>query len=505
MSMVIKPDLLSTDSLKSRYEKLAIKRHPFLERSRECAELTQPYLMMRPGQTQFVTPWQGIGSRGVNNLAAKLLLALLPPNSPFFRLVVQEAELVDVDPKLKLHVDEALTQCERLLMTEIETGAMRVGVFEALKHLIVTGNSLIYLVPEGGIRVFHLDQYVIRRDPAGHALEIIVHEKVDRTFVDLPLDSLGIDKPSSSDQTTVDLFTSITWQDDRWHVLQEVGGVLVPESKGTYPKDCSPWLALRFIRVDGEDYGRGLVEEYLGDLKSLETLTKAIVEGSAAAAKVLFLVKPNSTTKETVLAEAPNGAIRSGNAEDVTVLQVQKYADFRVARETMEHMTQRLSYAFLLNSSIQRQGERVTAEEIRHMAGELEDALGGVYSILSQEFQLPLILRLMHQMERRGLFPKLPKGMVRPMIVTGLEALGRGHDLLKLQSFVGDLASLGQALPEILMRINPEELIKRLCIARGLDAQGLILSEEELMQKQAIQQQAQMQAQAPMLPGLPIT
>ena len=504
MSLSLKPDLLDTDSLKSRYEKLAIKRHPFLERSRECAQLTQPYLMMQPGQTQFVTPWQGIGSRGVNNLAAKLLLALLPPNSPFFRLVVQEAERADLDPKLKLHIDEALTQCERLLMTEIETGAMRVGVFEALKHLIVTGNSLVYLVPEGGIRVFHLDQYVIRRDPAGHVLEIIVHEKVDPTFIDFQ-EALSSSFDQSSDQSAVDLFTRILWQEDRWHVTQEVAGVVVPESKGSYPKDCSPWLPLRFIRVDGEDYGRGLVEEYLGDLKSLETLTKAIVEGSAAAAKVLFLVKPNSTTKETVLAEAPNGAIRSGNAEDVSVLQVQKYADFRVARETMEHMTQRLSYAFLLNSSIQRQGERVTAEEIRHMAGELEDALGGVYSILSQEFQLPLILRLMHQMERRGIFPKLPKGMVRPMIVTGLEALGRGHDLLKLQSFVGDLASLGQALPEILMRINPEELIKRLCIARGLDAQGLILSEEELMQKQILAQQAQIQAQEPMLPGLPMT
>ena len=70
-----------------------------------------------------------------------------------------------------------------------------------------------------------------------------------------------------------------------------------------------------------------------------------------------------------------------------------------------------------MNSSIQRPGERVTAEEIRHMAAELEDALGGVYSILSQEFQLPLIRRLMYQMERNGTFPKLPQGMIRPMII----------------------------------------------------------------------------------------
>ncbi|WP_416142518.1 portal protein [Escherichia coli] len=43
------------------------------------------------------------------------------------------------------------------------------------------------------------------------------------------------------------------------------------------------------------------------------------------------------------------------------------------------------------NSAVQRTGERVTAEEIRYVASELEDTLGGVYSILSQELQLPLV------------------------------------------------------------------------------------------------------------------
>ena len=60
--------------------------------------------------------------------------------------------------------------------------------------------------------------------------------------------------------------------------------------------------------IDGEDYGRGFIEEYLGDLRSLEALTQSIVPGSAASAKVLFLVRPNGTTKTANLAKAPNGA-----------------------------------------------------------------------------------------------------------------------------------------------------------------------------------------------------
>ena len=78
---------------------------------------------------------------------------------------------------------------------------------------------------------------------------------------------------------------------------QEVAGIEVPNSRGTFKDGNNPFIPLRFIRIDGEDYGRGFIEEYIGDLRSLEALTQAIVQGSAASAKVLFLVRPNGTTK----------------------------------------------------------------------------------------------------------------------------------------------------------------------------------------------------------------
>jgi hypothetical protein len=225
---------------------------------------------------------------------------------------------------------------------------------------------------------------------------------------------------------SLDLYTYICRKDKNWEVYQEVKGMTIPKSGGTYPLDKNPFIPLRFTRIDGEDYGRGYVEEYIGDLRSLEALTRAIVEGAAASSKVLFLVRPNGTTKQSTLARAPNGAIVQGDAADVTTLQVQKYNDFRVAQETGARITERLSYAFLLNSAVQRNAERVTAEEVRYMAQELETALGGVYSILSQEFQVPLVKLLLAKLEANGKMPKMPKDSIKPQIVTGLEALGRG-------------------------------------------------------------------------------
>ena len=68
-----------------------------------------------------------------------------------------------------------------------------------------------------------------------------------------------------------------------------------------------------------------------------------------------------------------------------------KFNDFRVAYQAMQGIEERLSQQFMLQSSVQRNGERVTAEEIRYLAGELEDTLSGIYSILSQEFQMRLL------------------------------------------------------------------------------------------------------------------
>lgn len=488
----------------SRFERLKTDRNPFELRAIDCAKLTIPYLFPpqgHTGATLLPTPFQGIGARGLNNLAAKMLLALMPPNSAFFRFMVDDQTLVKMTQQegMRAMVEKALGSVERSVMTKIEREAIRVPAFEALKQLIVAGNALAFLPPEGGMRVFRLDRYVVRRDTMGNLLEIVVREDVSRDSLPEAVekfafgsdDGAGSSQDSSAKNGDTQLYTWVRWDDDQglWCVHQEIAGKIVPESKGTYPKDRSPWLPLRWTKVDNEDYGRGYIEEYLGDLQSLEQLTKAVVQGSAAAAKVLFLVNPNGTTNPKQVAEAPNGAVRTGNAADVTVLQMQKYADFRIAKETIDQITQRLSFAFLLNTSVQRSGERVTAEEIRYMAGELEDALGGIYSILTQEFQLPLIKRIVFVMEKAKQLPALPHDLITPTITTGLEALGRGQDLNKLQMFVTALQPLG---PEGLSRLNLGDLITRLGTSLSIDMDGLVKSDQQVQQEQQQAQQMQM-------------
>jgi len=477
------------------YTSLEGKRYQYLDRARSASKLTIPYIMPDEGfgaHSRLETPFQGIGARGVNNLASKLLLALLPPNAPFFRLQIDEHGLRSegAPEELITEIETSLQQVEETFMEEVSRGTYRTAIHEAVKHLVITGNALLYVPEDGGARVFHLDRFCVERDPMGNILYICTKETLSYMSLSEDMKEVaGANEGGVDDE--VNLYTAVCRKEKGWKVWQEINGNVIPKSEGFFGLDKNPYIPLRFSRIDGEDYGRGYVEEYLGDLQSLESLSQSLVEGSAAAAKVLFLVNPNGTTRARTLAESPNGAIAQGNAQDISVLQLEKFNDFRVVQESVQKIEERLGHSFLLTSGVVRQAERVTAEEIRMLGQELESALGGLYSLLSMELQLPLVNRLMDVMNRKNKLPKLPKDVVKPIIITGVEALGRGNDLQKLDLF---LAGAAQVVgPEAVAgHVQVAEYFKRRAIALGIKTEGLVKSAEEMGAEMQQAQQQQM-------------
>ena len=154
-----------------------------------------------------------------------------------------------------------------------------------------------------------------------------------------------------------------------------------------------------------------------------------------------------------------------------------------------------------------RQAERVTAQEVRLTQLELEQSLGGLYSLLTVEFLIPYLNRIMLVLSRSQQIPKLPKDLVRPKIVAGINSLGRGQDQQALTQFIGTIAqTLG---PEALMKyIDPSEAIKRLAASQGIDVLNLVKSPEtmeaEMQQQQAMAAQQQLVKQAGSIASSPL-
>ena len=483
------------------YEQMASERSTYLREGQESSKFTLPYLIPETAggsgsrRSRIKTPYQSIGAAGVNSLAAKLLTGLFPTNIPFFKLVLDLIKIAQQEggKEAIAEIDKALRKVEAALMREIEVSNDRVAMFEALKHLIVGGNVLLYLTDEG-LQVYPLEKYVCRRDPNGNTLEIIIKETINGKA--LPADFLLKlqEKAKYTDQTVeedLDIYTHVKRDGDFFNWHQECKGERIPNTEGRAKKDVNPFINLRFTRLSGESYGRGYVEEYRGDLISLEGLMKAIIENAAASARTVFLVNPNGTTRASVLAKAPNGAIREGNAQDVSVLQVGKGADLQVSFTVVQRIEQRLQYAFLMAKAVQRDAERVTSTELKILTQELESTLGGIYSILSSELQLPYLRRRMHLLVRSGKVPQLPDDIVGISIITGLQGLGRGQDKEKLIEFITTMA---QALGADVMRqyINLDEAIKRLATSIGIETDTLIKSSEQIAQEQQAAQQQEL-------------
>ena len=486
---------------KSRYDNLSSDRSQFLTEAEDATKLTLPYLIRgheeyQKGMKQLKTPWQSVGAKGVVALASKLSLSLVPPQTSFFKLQLDESQLGEqFGPEVKSELDLSFAKIERTILDAIAASDDRVVIHQALQHLVVGGNALIFMA-KTGLKLYPLNRYVIERDGNGDVIEIITKERINKDLI--PNYDEKDTVTDEEDDNEIDVYTHVKRDNNRfvWH--QEVDGKRLPNSQGKSPIDSTPWLPLRFNTVDGEAYGRGRVGQFIGDLKSLEALSQAIVEGSAAAAKVVFTVSPSSTTKPQTLAAAGNGAIVQGRPDDIGVIQVGKTADFATALQHMQTLEKRLNEAFLILSV--RQSERTTAEEVRMTQMELEQQLGGLFGLLTVEFLVPYLNRKLSIFQKTGEIPRIPKGMVKPIIVAGINSLGRGQDVQALGGFLQTIATT-MGPQAITTYINPDEVIKRLAAAQGIDVLNLVKSVEERQQEQ--QQAAQQQAELEAIKGTP--
>lgn len=511
-------------SAKKRYEQLRSDRDYYLDRARAASRLTLPYLIPRSNEPTrenkdvFTLPWNGVGARGVHNLASRLLLALLPPTESFFRFTVDEVEMQkqelqlmqsgaseDQIAEMKSEIELALNRLELSVLRSIETSNDRVAVHEALVHLIVAGNCLLY-VSEDGLQCFHLNRYVLLRDPLGNPIEAVVCEEMSiealpaavRQMVEDEDDELkGIlddDAMVKRREKVVRVYTHITWEGKRVHWHQELNGKEIDGTSGSAPLESSPWLPLRMIRQDASSYGPGYIESAcIADLQTAEALSQAIAECALVSAQVKHLVKPSGVTNAKQLAEAANGAYLPGNPDDVFTVQVQKGNDLNIALTALGRIEARLAQAMMLADV--RDSERTTAEEVRLQAQQIENSLGSIYAILTVEFQAPYIARKLELFSRKGGMTKLPEGLVKPMVSVGLAAVGRGNDLEKTARFMQILQqTLG---PEgIAQYVIPGELIKRLASSMGISPLGLVKTDQQLAAEMQQQQQMAMAQQA---------
>jgi len=472
------------NTLKARFNELNSDKTMAITRAEKLAAMVMPRIFTEDTQDEarLEQPWCNVPQEGVATLSAKILMTLLPPNTAYWNLLISEPQAqqqIEIEGK-KAEADDLLNKISDAMLLELNKTKIRALVVRLLRLLLVTGNGLLALFREGE-RVYNLKQYVVVRDPAGTVTEVITLDKISPKT--LPPEHFSKLADNARESKHVHLYTRAVLNDSReWILSQECEGIEL--NTKTLPFDSNPFVVLTWSLIEGEHYGRAFVEDYLGDINTANTLSKATDEAAALMARYLLLKRPGSVLNSKALAEATNGAVLSGNPGDLEVLQAGKQADLSVTVGRLKDVERRLQVAFRSTAGITRDAERVTAEEIRRMAQDLEENLAEPYTLLGQELQGP-IAREMYKRATIALGLQDFSTLVDIRVVTGMEGLARGHDIAKLDQLVMRM----QSNPELSQHVNKEELVKRYVTGLGIQAKNLLITAEQLAQQA---QQAQM-------------
>ncbi|MGX9389627.1 portal protein [Nitrobacteraceae bacterium UC4449_H16] len=489
-------------TLQNRWDQLDAKKSGYKTRSEQYAKWTLPFLFPADSGSENNSEQQlsndSIGARSVNHLSNKVVSTLFRPQGPFFRLSLSAEQLKKIeslsegaDPaevaELLSKVEKELNGTEREAIEYLDMVAYRPQATLAAQLLVATGNALVYHPKGKPVQVFTLRDYCVVRDLSGIVIEIMTREcKAFETFLPSVQEQLRAGKRTNEyeDTTDVTVYTQIKLNGDgKFYAKQEAGFVALDTDGASWPVDVLPWIPLTWTLVRGEDYGRGLVEDYAGAFHAIEVLTQSLINLAGIMGDIKFLVNPASLIDVVALNNSLAGSYHAGKKDDVSAIQTDKNSDANFIVTMIERFEKQIAQAFLLNSSVTRNAERVTAEEIRIQANELEMSVGGIYSRLALQWQGPTANITLDHINFKGVHDG-----IKPKIITGMDSLSRQGELDNVRQWIGDLAML-EAVPEdIRSVINPLKFASYLATQRQVEFAKFLFTQAELQANREAQQ-----------------
>lgn len=477
-----------------RWQQMDGIRRGFIRRCEVYAAYTLPKICLaddyHQNSEQLSHDFQAVGAQAVNHLSNKMMLALFAPSRPFFRLdaSLRASTMLQEVGAPKQDIEGILAEAEKSAVQQLDRRALRPKLYEALKHLIITGNVLMCLEPET-MRVIGLKKYAVRRSMSGKVVEIIIVDKVLVDELEPDVRAHVETNQSYAEDRKVCLYRWIKLESDGdYRMTQWVDNIQLPDTfDGKWPEKDLPYRVLTWDLADGQDYGTGLVEDYAADFSGLSALSKSQIQGAILASEFRYLINPAGLTKVEDWADTPNGGALPGSEGDITLIESSKARDLQVTLNMTAEYINRIGRAFLLGSMLVRDAERVTAEEIRMTANELETALGGGYSRIAVDFQSPLARWLLSAIQVQV------GAEFEITVVTGLDALSRSGDLDELKLWLGDMAAINNLPPPLLATLKMGNIAKALATPRRIDVSDFVKSPEEMQAEQEamMEQQAQ--------------
>lgn len=457
--------------------------------------------------------YQSLGAILINTASTKVAKALFPQGAPFFRFVDSD-ELANVVGELGIQgeVPSVQAEIEQAASAQVYKDNEYAEKLHATKLLMVTGTALEYRDKQRQrSHVYSIRDFAVKRNGSGDVMLIVLRERI--CVGDLP-EEYRVQYDNKADYEDLELYTGVCREVRDggavvYKVYQEIDNKPVGEPS-YYPEKQCPYTVLTWNLVNGEHYGRGLVEDYAGEFAKLSELSKALTLYEVEAMRFVNMSNSASGVDIDEFNDASTGDIvqtrqQSGTNPGVWAYEGGQYQKIQVMQAEIASIERRLARAFMYGGNT-RDAERVTAYEIRQNAQEAQEALGDAYSQLSSTWLTKLAylycLELYPQMQ-----PLLDLQAMTLNIVVGTAALNKAAQNDRLLEATQSLQLIAPVLSQLTKRTNVDALIDTVFDSFGIKSSSFFYTEEQLKQMQqqenaaaaqgAVQQQQALQAADP--------
>lgn len=479
-----------------------------IQKAIKYAHWTLPQLMadmsLQLNGTQHVLErdYQEVGALLVNNLAPKLAGMLFPSSRPFYKIDASDVLVEEASAKgmTKIELTSHFAQLEQKSCQRIFLNASYAQIIQLLRHVIVTGNGLLYRDSKGGKFVtYGLQSYTCRRDGQGTLIDTVVREYTHIEALE-PTVQLALRMANRSryqrpdDSPPVELYTRIQRRVGNsgavyYEVTQEADEVPVGTT-GLYPENLCPWRVITWSLIAGENYGRGLVEDFAGGFAKLSDGSHAAALYGIELMKVVNLVAPGLGADIDELANAESGEYVQGAPGAVTAYENGDAIKLQVMRAELAATIENLSRAFMYKGNT-RDAERVTAFELKQDALEADNVLGGAYSTLAAGMQVPLAHICLTEVNS-DMLEGIVTNTVELNIIAGIPALGRATDVQNLILAAQDAIGIIPGLVQVDKRIDGQKILDMIMAGSSVDTSLIYKSEDQLASEAKAAEQQQM-------------
>lgn len=494
---------MDEETIAGEFKRLDGLRTNRIEASEQFAYFTVPSVFPKEDakdSTRSIGMLDSIGSAVVNHFANKLVTTLFSPNRPFFRLMPdpqskQVKTLNDAvdgnDPAEQERAQDAFdalrtkfVNVEKASVRYLERIGYRTTATTAAKLLIITGDVVIRSQKNERSSAYSMRDYVCEKDLTGRDVVLIIRDSL--VYGALTPDQKAKVGAHSENGTQyvasspIVIYTRLELQMDmRYRISQAIENHdLAEEEPRLVTEKDSPFTHLSWNLSKGENYGRGLVEDFSGSFHMVNEFTNFQAKMGAKVADFKILVDPASGIDVEQLNASDEGTYIAGKPGDVQNLATGMDQGLQYLESIILMHKRQISAAFLYQAGQTRDAERVTAEEIQNNAAELEIAHGGVYSRFAADWQTKVATESVNALgEDMG-------DTVEPQIMTGMDSLSRTGEMQAVRIWLQDLSMLNSVPEDVRGWVKSGSFAEYAAIQRGVDHNALVKSDVEFAAEQ---------------------